>query len=112
MWIADDGRQFDAGRSAAHGRTDGRGGAFRGSQSRVIAQEKLVITLLAQASTVQLELARGMAAPVSPRLDMLDDAFRLFRCRSILNCVGVCPKNRLPAAAIGKIKEVMVRRAT
>jgi succinate dehydrogenase / fumarate reductase iron-sulfur subunit len=46
------------------------------------------------------------------RLDDLEDPYRLFRCRSILNCVDVCPKNLLPAAAIGKIKEMMVRRAT
>ena len=44
------------------------------------------------------------------RLDDLHDPFRLFRCRSILNCVDVCPKGLLPAGAIGKIKEMMVRR--
>ncbi|MGN6825963.1 succinate dehydrogenase iron-sulfur subunit [Paucibacter sp. M5-1] len=47
----------------------------------------------------------------SERLDNLQDPYRLFRCRDILNCVDVCPKNLLPAAAIGKIKEMMVRRA-
>ncbi|PUE06051.1 succinate dehydrogenase iron-sulfur subunit [Limnohabitans sp. T6-5] len=45
------------------------------------------------------------------RLDDLQDPYRLFRCRDILNCVDVCPKNLLPAAAISKIKEMMVRRA-
>jgi succinate dehydrogenase / fumarate reductase, iron-sulfur subunit len=45
------------------------------------------------------------------RLDNLEDPYRVFRCRSILNCVDVCPKNLLPAAAIGKIKEMMVRRS-
>ena len=44
------------------------------------------------------------------RLDNLDDPYRLFRRRSILNCVDVCPKHLVPAAAIGKIKEMMVRR--
>jgi succinate dehydrogenase / fumarate reductase, iron-sulfur subunit len=44
------------------------------------------------------------------RLDNLEDPYRVFRCRSILNCVDVCPKNLLPAAAIGKIKTMMVRR--
>lgn len=44
------------------------------------------------------------------RLDNLQDPYRLFRCRNILNCVDVCPKNLLPAAAIGAIKEMMVRR--
>jgi succinate dehydrogenase / fumarate reductase, iron-sulfur subunit len=44
------------------------------------------------------------------RLDNLEDPYRVFRCRSILNCVDVCPKNLLPAGAISKIKEMMVRR--
>ena len=45
------------------------------------------------------------------RLDNLEDPYRVFRCRSILNCVDVCPKHLLPAAAIGKIKQMMVRRS-
>jgi succinate dehydrogenase / fumarate reductase iron-sulfur subunit len=45
------------------------------------------------------------------RLDYLDDPFRLFRCRSILNCVDVCPKGLLPAGAISKIKTMMARRS-
>ena len=45
------------------------------------------------------------------RLDNLQDAYRLFRCRSILNCVDVCPQGMLPAGAIIKIKEMMVRRS-
>ncbi len=46
------------------------------------------------------------------RLDNLQDPYRLFRCRTILNCTDVCPKGLNPALAIGKIKEMMVRRAT
>jgi succinate dehydrogenase / fumarate reductase iron-sulfur subunit len=45
------------------------------------------------------------------RLDNLEDPYRLFRCRDILNCADVCPKGLNPARAIGKIKEMMVRRA-
>ena len=45
------------------------------------------------------------------RLDDLQDPYRLFRCRTILNCTDVCPKGLNPALAIGKIKEMMVRRA-
>ena len=45
------------------------------------------------------------------RLDNLDDPYRLFRCHTIMNCVDVCPKGLKPAAAISKIKELMVRRA-
>jgi succinate dehydrogenase / fumarate reductase iron-sulfur subunit len=44
------------------------------------------------------------------RLDNLEDPYRLFRCHSIMNCVDVCPKNLNPTKAIGKIKELMVRR--
>ena len=45
------------------------------------------------------------------RLDNLEDPYRLFRCHTIMNCVDVCPKSLNPALAIGKIKELMVRRA-
>ena len=45
------------------------------------------------------------------RLDNLEDPYRLFRCHSIMNCVDACPKNLNPTRAIGKIKEIMVRRA-
>ena len=44
------------------------------------------------------------------RLDNLEDPYRLFRCHTIMNCVDVCPKHLNPTAAIGKIKELMVRR--
>src|SRR6218665_1202226 len=45
------------------------------------------------------------------RLDDLQDPYRLFRCHTIMNCVDVCPKGLNPTKAIGKIKELMVRRA-
>ena len=44
------------------------------------------------------------------RLDNLEDPYRLFRCRTIMNCTDVCPKGLNPARAIGKIKEMLVRR--
>jgi succinate dehydrogenase / fumarate reductase iron-sulfur subunit len=44
------------------------------------------------------------------RLDNLDDPYRLFRCRSILNCTDVCPKGLRPADAISEIRAMMVRR--
>jgi succinate dehydrogenase / fumarate reductase iron-sulfur subunit len=44
------------------------------------------------------------------RLDNLEDPYRLFRCHTIMNCVDVCPKGLNPTMAIGKIKELMVRR--
>jgi succinate dehydrogenase / fumarate reductase iron-sulfur subunit len=45
------------------------------------------------------------------RLDNLEDPYRLFRCHSIMNCVDACPKNLNPTRAIGKIKELMVKRS-
>ena len=37
--------------------------------------------------------------------------YRLFRCHTIMNCVDVCPKGLNPTQAIGKIKDIMVKRA-
>ena len=45
------------------------------------------------------------------RLDNLEDPYRLFRCHSIMNCVDACPKGLNPTRAIGKIKEIMVKRS-
>ena len=45
------------------------------------------------------------------RLDNLEDPYRLFRCHTIMNCVDVCPKELNPTRAIGKIKDLMVKRA-
>ena len=44
------------------------------------------------------------------RLDDLEDPYLLFRCHTIMNCVDVCPKSLNPTKAIGKIKELMVKR--
>ena len=44
------------------------------------------------------------------RLDNLEDPYRLFRCHTIMNCVDVCPKDLNPTKAIGKIKDLMVKR--
>lgn len=38
------------------------------------------------------------------RLLELDDRFKLYKCRTILNCVNSCPKHLNPAEAILKIK--------
>lgn len=45
------------------------------------------------------------------RLDNLEDAYRLYRCRTIMNCADVCPKGLSPAAAIGEIRTMLVERA-
>jgi len=39
------------------------------------------------------------------RLDNLDDAFKLYRCHTIMNCTKVCPKHLNPGKAIGAIKK-------
>jgi succinate dehydrogenase / fumarate reductase iron-sulfur subunit len=44
------------------------------------------------------------------RLDDLEDPFRLYRCHTIMNCAKTCPKGLNPAAAIAKIKHMMVER--
>ncbi|UGS88479.1 succinate dehydrogenase/fumarate reductase iron-sulfur subunit (plasmid) [Ralstonia wenshanensis] len=45
------------------------------------------------------------------RLDSLDDPYRLFRCRTIMNCTNVCPKGLNPAKAISEIRNMLARRA-
>ena len=44
------------------------------------------------------------------RLDFVDDAFRLYRCRTILNCSNACPKSLNPAKAIAELKKALVER--
>ena len=44
------------------------------------------------------------------RLDFLDDAFRLYRCHTILNCVEACPKDLNPARAIADLKRRLAAR--
>jgi succinate dehydrogenase / fumarate reductase, iron-sulfur subunit len=56
-------------------------------------------------------LADNRDQETSDRLDNLEDPYRLFRCHSIMNCVDVCPKGLNPTRAIGKIKDLMVKRA-
>lgn len=45
------------------------------------------------------------------RLADLTDPFSLFRCRGIMNCVDVCPKDLNPLAAINSIKEEMLKES-
>ena len=45
------------------------------------------------------------------RLDELEGPFKLFRCHTIMNCVEVCPKGLNPTRAIGRIKELMLKRS-
>ena len=43
------------------------------------------------------------------RLDDLNDVYRLYRCRMIMNCTEVCPKGLAPSRAIEKIRLMMVK---
>ena len=43
------------------------------------------------------------------RLDDLNDAYRLFRCRTIMNCAEVCPKGLEPSHVIEKIRLMMAK---
>ncbi|CAA2929927.1 succinate dehydrogenase iron-sulfur subunit [Arsenophonus endosymbiont of Bemisia tabaci] len=45
------------------------------------------------------------------RLDNLNDAFSVFRCHRIMNCVSVCPKGLNPTKAIGHIKSMLLKRS-
>jgi len=44
------------------------------------------------------------------RLAQLDDAFKLYRCHTIMNCTKTCPKGLNPAKAIAEIKKAVARR--
>ena len=44
------------------------------------------------------------------RLDALEDAFRLYRCHTILNCTQACPKDLNPGRAIAEIKKLIAER--
>jgi succinate dehydrogenase / fumarate reductase, iron-sulfur subunit len=45
------------------------------------------------------------------RLAYLDDVYKLYRCRKIMNCTEVCPKQLNPARAIEHIKIQQLRRS-
>ena len=41
------------------------------------------------------------------RLKFLDDAFKLYRCKTIMNCSKTCPKHLNPGKAIAELKMLM-----
>lgn len=43
------------------------------------------------------------------RLDAMKDPYSVFRCRTIMDCVTVCPKNLNPTKAIRQIRTEMLR---
>jgi succinate dehydrogenase / fumarate reductase iron-sulfur subunit len=44
------------------------------------------------------------------RLEFLDDAYRLYRCRTIMNCTEVCPKRLSPSRAIEHIRQEIIKQ--
>lgn len=44
------------------------------------------------------------------RLEQLDDAFKTYRCHTILNCTNTCPKQLNPGLAIAHIKQDIANR--
>ena len=46
------------------------------------------------------------------RLDFLDDVYRLYRCRTIMNCTEVCPKGLSPSHAIEHIRLALLRHSS
>lgn len=49
---------------------------------------------------------------VTERLAYLDDVYRLYRCRTIMNCTEVCPKGLSPSHAIERIRRALVRASS
>ena len=43
------------------------------------------------------------------RIAQLNDAFKLYRCHTIMNCTKTCPKGLNPAKAIAEIKKEVVK---
>ena len=57
-------------------------------------------------------LADSRDTATDERLANLEDPFSVFRCRGIMNCTTVCPRDLNPTRAIGKIKAMLVTEGT
>ena len=55
-------------------------------------------------------LADSRDTATEERLADLEDPFSVFRCRGIMNCVSVCPKGLNPTRAIGRIRNMLLKR--
>lgn len=55
-------------------------------------------------------LADSRDQATEERLDHLEDAYKLYRCHTIMNCAQVCPKGLNPTQAIGKTKQMMLKQ--
>ena len=57
-------------------------------------------------------LADSRDTATEERLSDLEDPFSVFRCRGVMNCTSVCPRDLNPTRAIGKIKAMLVTHGT
>lgn len=57
-------------------------------------------------------LADSRDTATKKRLANLEDPFSVFRCRTIMNCTVVCPKNLSPAEAIANIRRLMTEEGS
>src|SRR5574340_830986 len=57
-------------------------------------------------------IADSRDTAAAERLAYLDDVYRLYRCRTIMNCTEVCPKGLSPSHAIERIRLAMVRESS
>ena len=77
----------------------------------VLVESRTSSSVLPACSQAYRFIADSRDHAINERLDNLEDPYRLFRCHSIMNCVDVCPKGLNPTRAIGKIKDLLVKRA-
>jgi succinate dehydrogenase / fumarate reductase iron-sulfur subunit len=56
-------------------------------------------------------IADSRDTATAERLAFLDDVYRLYRCRTIMNCTEVCPKGLSPSHAIERIRLALVRQS-
>jgi succinate dehydrogenase iron-sulfur subunit len=57
-------------------------------------------------------IADSRDTATAERLAYLDDVYRLYRCRTIMNCTEICPKHLSPSHAIERIRRAMVRESS
>ncbi len=57
-------------------------------------------------------LADSRDTATEERLSKLDDPYSVFRCRGVMNCVNVCPKDLNPTRAVNKIRTMLVKSGT
>jgi len=55
-------------------------------------------------------LADSRDQATEERLDQMEDAYKLYRCHTIMNCAQVCPKGLNPTEAIGKTRQMMLKQ--